>query len=405
MNLSRFIIKTWYRGNVLLFNTVNGCIIKLNPFEFFLKKTKNKLKQNGFFQNDMKILADYEKVQGLRQSEILDITISFTEDCNLACKYCSQNNTKNFNKISKETINDIVEYIEICKKHYNYKKVSFHLFGGEPLLCKKEIYYLLEKLKKTNMQYSFFIDTNGVLIDKEFIKKFDNLTISITLSDEEDHNRFRIFKNGNGSYRQISDNINKIHHYLDENHKLIIRFNANHDNIKQFKDFALKLKRKKINEIIIANTYNFDFNNRTNKLSRKKYKAWYTKEALPFLLKNDFDIDFPTASYFCKGYEKHSIKIHSNGNISMCNGAKDNSKINIKEILAHFRKNGVLNLFIEEKKAELIDSKCKKCSFLLLCNGKYFCKDNYCDFTDYNLKQFLKTYVKQVEKGKQNRYN
>ena len=147
MKLSKYVIKIPYGTKVILYNTVNDMIVLCDYKDFFNKETKQSLKNNGYYDNSEKQLKDFIKNTKKKRTQ-LDITISLTESCNLCCKYCSQSGVKNDSFITKEIIDEIIEYIEICKNKYGYKTFSIHLFGGEPLLQKQKILYLNSKLKE-----------------------------------------------------------------------------------------------------------------------------------------------------------------------------------------------------------------------------------------------------------------
>lgn len=122
---------------------------------------------------------------------------------------------------------------------------------------------------------------------------------------------------------------------------------------------------------------------------------------IPLFFKYGYPVELPTSSYYCKGYERYSIKIFSDGTIGMCNAFdKNNSTINIKDVVLDYEKTGKLKENFKETRnfTKVIDKQCLKCKYLYICNGKYFCKENPCEFLDYNIEDYIKTYVKNTMK-------
>lgn len=94
------------------------------------------------------------------------VTITLTEACNLDCTYCYENH-KSKNKISIETLKDIVKKEMTSDNEYN--AVEFDLFGGEPFLefdKIKEIYDYILTLD-SDKKYILFASTNGTLVHGE----------------------------------------------------------------------------------------------------------------------------------------------------------------------------------------------------------------------------------------------
>lgn len=366
--------------------------------DFFDKNCITFLKNNGCFDDSDNLFKKFVNNINKKRTQ-LDITISLTESCNLSCKYCSQSNVRSNSFITTDIIDEIIEYIRICLNDYGYKTVSIHLFGGEPLLCKKEIIYLNNKLKADGIIPYYYMDTNGLLLSEDFINEFDNITFCVTLSEKIDHDNLRVTTNKKGSYDIIFNNLLRIQDVIDKNHKLMIRYNVNDKNINYIEKFVDSVKNLKISDFVVAFTNNYKNNNYVNKLTYRKYKKWYSKNIIPLFVKYNFPISLPVSSYYCKGYDEYSLKIFSNGKVGMCN-AFDINKSNyfLSDILNEYHKSKkIIKPFEESRKREkIIDKKCKKCKYLYICNGKFFCRDNECEFLDYNINDYIKSYVENV---------
>lgn len=150
------------------------------------------------------------------------ITFIITQDCQLACKYCyciGKNNahTMNFSTI-RRAIDISLDYLINDNYH---GRVIFDFIGGEPLL---EINIIQDAARyirsimssdgfKDRFSYNLRICTNGLLYGlpsvQSFIREFkENLNITISIDGDKNKNdKNRIFKNGEGSFDAIIDNV------------------------------------------------------------------------------------------------------------------------------------------------------------------------------------------------------
>lgn len=100
--------------------------------------------------------------------------------CNMKCKYCYEQGEDKYNQMYD--INILKEKILLYKKR---EKVLFLIHGGEPLLAGKE--YIKEIFQfidiNFNNKYLIQVQTNGTLIDDEWIEIFNsNKKISLSVS-------------------------------------------------------------------------------------------------------------------------------------------------------------------------------------------------------------------------------
>lgn len=146
------------------------------------------------------------------------LIIKVASRCNLNCSYCFMYNLgdTSYTKQPKFMNEATVDALLLRTKEYilKYKKqqFSFIFHGGEPLLASKEFYSsfiskandLLEEL--SNVTFIYELQTNGVLLDYEWISLFKTLKIHPSLSidgTQKAHDMFRVDHKGNGSYSQV----------------------------------------------------------------------------------------------------------------------------------------------------------------------------------------------------------
>jgi uncharacterized protein len=96
--------------------------------------------------------------------------------CNLACKYCYQGSYRRKHKPRANYNLDLV-----LKKMEEFKDVEMTLHGGEPLaMPKKDVERILAKMYELQGRSS--VQTNGVLIDEDYIQMFKKYNTHVGIS-------------------------------------------------------------------------------------------------------------------------------------------------------------------------------------------------------------------------------
>ncbi len=164
-------------------------------------------------------VEEYIKVDDFRNDianskERLDITILPTIDCNFRCVYCFENEGTKY--MSEQDVSALIKYFSNTFK--KYKSVYIQWFGGEPLLCKDLINYVmtnaLQIADKNKTALVSGITTNGYELDLETYKmlcknKCTWIQISVD-GTRRTHNFQRPHKNDANSYDKIIKNLQSI---------------------------------------------------------------------------------------------------------------------------------------------------------------------------------------------------
>lgn len=144
------------------------------------------------------------------------IYLVLTTGCQLACPYCFERGIEQNEIMTIETASKIADW---CNDYLNKQtlcnKLRVVLYGGEPLLNKKVIKFILPKLRdiatQRNLMFEVGILTNGEMLDLEilsFLRKHNLDRLQITLDGyREMHNLRRFRKDGKGTFDRISQNI------------------------------------------------------------------------------------------------------------------------------------------------------------------------------------------------------
>jgi uncharacterized protein len=229
MKLSRY-CKTYPDSEgpqgVVLFSTKNGAIIRIPQKSLEkisrLKADHDILRRWGFLVKD----PEEEKremlgfIDGLnRLNRTLNIKLVMGLDCNLACRYCFEGTRKGRHYLSKETADQFVEFVR--KKitgHRRIEELQITFYGGEPLMSRKLIIYIAGRLKRlarsAGIAFSFYLVSNGTLLTKETVSVMKRLGLKeayVTIDGpENNHNIFRPYKSGRGSFGKIVKNIGDV---------------------------------------------------------------------------------------------------------------------------------------------------------------------------------------------------
>lgn len=167
------------------------------------------------------------------------LRVSVTDRCNLRCVYCMPEKG-----ICLKDHNEIISYeniLRIIGEAVNFGIRKIRLTGGEPLL-RKNILYLIKKIKSINKIEELTLTTNGVLLEQmaEDLKKsgIDRINISLDTLDPEKYKK--ITKIGN-----INRVLNGIEAVISAGFKrtkinMVVIAGLNENDINRMKGFCLE---------------------------------------------------------------------------------------------------------------------------------------------------------------------
>lgn len=260
--LSSYSTRVVVNSNIYLYNTFTDQVIALSTeIDELISKYKNNISkikdlhpelfenlvQKGFFVEEN--LEEWKKVflqwkAEDQAPEKFTMIIIPTLDCNMRCWYCYEQHNKTA-YMSEKTLQSIKKLIERQTSNLELKGLNIDFFGGEPLLCyKKRIQPILEKaydecLKSNKALYVSFT-TNGFLLTPKIIEelnkyaKWGQVRMQITLDGNEIlHNKVKCLGGIYPTYKKIVSNIQTC---VQQNIKVLVRFNYTNENIDSFYD-------------------------------------------------------------------------------------------------------------------------------------------------------------------------
>ena len=409
MKLSQYVQVIPTQGSFILFNTINSNIVELEPryfqdgvlqIEQFSTNEIEYLQAHDFFIDTEHALEKF--IDEDTKPDWLDIIISVTENCNLHCKYCYENNFFSTSVITYETIDKILIYInQILEQHPTIHAIKFDLIGGEPTLALPQIKYLIQRVnEQIDIEVVYCLETNGTLFTKDMQSVFENTTVTVhvPLSLPEDHDVMRVYHDGTGSFNIVLHNLQEAQSFFEDNrHTLSVRYNAHMNNVKKYQEFVAYIQKALPFdfEIDYALVINYDYNDFMNTLSREEHKQWNMKAHFRYSQSPYSEENFlllPTKYMQCQGYSPYSIKFFSDGTLGLCNAwMYGDRRGHVDDLISGKDK---LTIFPEIQKPIPIDQECIECKNLFLCGGKRLCRgDNQCDFIDFPIDDYLKQYV------------
>jgi len=199
-----------------------------NP-EFFKMLAKLHTCFGAFITYDVysiKEPTEEEIFQLLYRYGFQELMLEVTTACNMRCRYCVYSGIyRGFRTHSGsymplntalKAIDMYFRYIESGSEYNPLREPSIAFFGGEPLLnfnlIRNVVNYVKSKYLR-DYKVQFVISTNGTLLTDEVIDflLLNSFIVNISLDGpQKEHDRNRIYSNGEGTFKVIMKNIEKM---------------------------------------------------------------------------------------------------------------------------------------------------------------------------------------------------
>jgi len=171
--------------------------------------------------------------------------------CNLKCIFCwSDKPRENPDKYGKLCApEEVSERIIQCAREYNYHLVR--ISGNEPTIAKKHLLKVISLISNTKLL--FILETNGTLLDEEFVQelaKFRNLHVRVSLKGTNPEEFSMLTGATSDSFGRILDNLKLLLEYqVDFNLAVMLSFSP---------DKNIELLKQKIQDIAPEIMHNFE---------------------------------------------------------------------------------------------------------------------------------------------------
>jgi len=150
------------------------------------------------------------------------VVFKIAQRCNLNCSYCYVYNRGDDSWKSRPPIvsDDVVEMLgrrvaEQCAR-FSLPRFVIEFHGGEPLLVgKPRMQRIIDLLRagSPRVELRMILQTNGLLLDEEWVELFDHNHVSFGISLDgppEVGDRYRVFPNGQGSTGRLLEIVNRL---------------------------------------------------------------------------------------------------------------------------------------------------------------------------------------------------
>lgn len=391
--LSNYVITAETETEVVLLHTITWSIFSFDKDEYENILNNDKMEEykivipTDFNEDDIAnkvYLKRIDKPSLPTYEYINGYVVMTTTSCNARCFYCYEENLNKTETMTKKTADDLIQFM--IKHRYGDTPLHIQWFGGEPLLNQRIIDYIVDKLNEFNIPFSSSMISNAFLLNEETITKLEkwNLKqIQITLDGiNDDYNKAKNYVYTDvDAYLTVLNNIRNL---LEKtNVKLLIRINANTDNIDNLYGDIELLKEEFNNylngrlEIYVAPLFGYVIESYepSNNFWEKLEKLQEIVKVSPLnccdLSLNDGIFKRKLIEGHCMAYTAKSVVVTPTGILGPCEHIKDEDHLG--DII-----NGIVNKDVIERwhqfdGDEINFCKEQKCPYHPMCPKFYHC--------------------------------
>ena len=172
---------------------------------------------NKTHEHQVNPIVSFHKLRDEYNTESITMyTIEMTQQCNLRCTYCCYSGlyhdrrAHNEKEISWEILEETIRFID--KTHDKQSEFTVCFYGGEALLAKEKMRWIVDNLyKKYGNQIIFSLSTNGLSLSIDtidWICSYPQFYVNVSIDgNKELHDSFRKTINGKGSFDIIHKNL------------------------------------------------------------------------------------------------------------------------------------------------------------------------------------------------------
>lgn len=328
-----------------------------------------------------------ERQKKMEADDVLEFTVLPTDACNCDCIYCYQHEP--YHRMSEEVADKFINMIK--KNIHKYRKLVINWFGGEPLLEKKNIEYIMCEIdkvcKQAGVPYVGRMTTNGCLLDIDTFNtflKYHILYYQITIDGTKElHNKQRPLKNGKDAYSTIIKNLVEIKETVKSRaFEIMIRTNISNELICNMKEIIDEF------EVVFGEDKRFYWSwepvqdwggekiEENQNAVMKKFEEYF--DMMDYALQKKINLSVELIGngeeWICLACKKHGFVFNCNGELQKCTMALYDKEQYVREMnnIGCIKADGSIKIDYEKAKkwsGDYRKGKCKKCKYYPLCNG------------------------------------
>lgn len=384
--LNKFVRTYRFEKHALIYNTINGEIIilpqngliNLAISDNISNLVKEYMYKHYFLDRDLPWHSFEDRFESNNR---LLISLETFLACNLSCPYCYQiNNNHDKAKISRYNLDLLFDYITSVHQKSRFDILILKILGGEPSLDWTPADYLLQKIvpfcKTNHIKLGLRIDTNCTdTSDFTSLSGYDTILFTVPLCHKESHDRYRHYRNGRGTYDEITENalvLSKL-----PNSQLVLRHNTDSYNINRFDEYLEDVSAKglTIATIMPQFTTNPDYGDYKNQLTYQQYVNWLSSDCIDSMIKHGFYVPIYPRLLLdgkCQQWSKYSFKLFSDGKVGACAAHFfDPQNPRLTDIMDEGT-DSITKYWNSTKSFRVFDdSMCRNCASLFGCSGHY----------------------------------
>jgi len=156
----------------------------------------------------------------------VSVTFNLVKGCIYNCRYCPYGGAQSIKFLQKDTIDKTISFLE----RNNIVPENIILYAeGEPLLNASAIRYITKYFKENYPHIRILLVTSLVKLTQEMLDFIvsNNIYLQVSLDGPRDvHNKYRMFKDGSGTFDTVYKNLFRIKTYDDNYYRKAVVFHA-----------------------------------------------------------------------------------------------------------------------------------------------------------------------------------
>lgn len=336
------------------------------------------------------------------KSDLYQLTIILTSDCNLRCKYCFVKGGVDKQVIQFDMIQSAIEKAIVNAKRRNKKGILITFFGGEPTLelnlIKKAVDYSRDLCLKNELVAKYGITTNGVF-NTEIAEYLSEQNFFITISSDgvpEIQDLQRVFSNGKGSAEYVRKTIK---YFVEHKANVLVRMTVTEksvdylpQSVKYFADLGVRIIH--IEVVSIAGRA-VEMKGSVNRPTKEKFaekliESIKLAKSLGISIMNSAYMNIFTPSvHFCDGVGGNKLVVTYNGEFTTCLEVQDNCHpVSDDFIIGNCGHDKIQNSrFLDRPIVDVVDE-CKECFAKYICSGGCPTRNYHMEGNVYRVDQF-----------------
>ena len=388
MKWSKYIVTYKKGSSIVALSTLSKAIVEITNEQFDNPSILTKAESQFLCERHLLVDENFDEDayvwyiinKDRLNTEAFFASIMFTEKCNFNCVYCYQKSQVQFDDLTTQKQDHIIEWITSKIIKGNYRICNIELYGGEPLLKKKQVISFCKDLKSKlspDVQLNFRLITNGYLLDLQTVNTLFECglkDIHLTLDGDEDtHNKRRPLKNGKGSYHKILENLKEI--VSNVNIPIMLRIGFDKSNYKNI-PVLLKYLHSNIDfeniEVYFAPIYNTtqQVNNSHSFCSENVLNGRELAETYKFLFNEAKTIGITIPLFLSSGpcmfWAENAVIIDVHGNVYKCLDMVGIDELSVGNVIDNTYKSKYYEIMKGNALNECIQQGCK---YVPLCGG------------------------------------